>query len=134
MPDKRAALPLRVGPLRAPDLAHEGRYLEDMIGVRSHYIPEAPVVDGHGVRPQFPDQRLPGSGGQRIGHRAGTFLDGVPEGVVLGLSVLHQGAPSLGTVAAFFLANIPEALSSSAGMRRAEWSSRYVLTSGLESP
>jgi len=46
--------------------------------------------------------------------------------VVLGLSVLHHGAPGLGTVAAFFLANIPEALSSSAGMRRAGRSARYV--------
>jgi ZIP family zinc transporter len=65
----------------------------------------------------------PGSG---LAIAAGTFLDGVPEGVVLGLSVLHQGAPGLGTVTAFFLANIPEALSSSAGMRRAGRSPRYV--------
>ena len=65
----------------------------------------------------------PGSG---LAIAAGTFLDGVPEGVVLGLSVLHHGAPDLGTVAAFFLGNIPEALSSSAGMRRAGRSARYV--------
>jgi ZIP family zinc transporter len=69
------------------------------------------------------EEQLPGSG---LAIAAGTFLDGVPEGVVLGLSVLHQGAPGLGTVTAFFLANIPEALSSSAGMRRAERSARYV--------
>ncbi|HWS87688.1 MAG TPA: hypothetical protein VN282_12030 [Pyrinomonadaceae bacterium] len=67
----------------------------------------------------------PGSG---LAIAAGTFLDGVPEGVVLGLSVLYQGAPGLGTVAAFFLANIPEALSSSAGMRRAGRSARYVFS------
>jgi ZIP family zinc transporter len=65
----------------------------------------------------------PGSG---LAIAAGTFLDGVPEGVVLGVSVLHHGAPGLGTVAAFFLANIPEALSSSAGMRRAGRSARWV--------
>ncbi|HKO60737.1 MAG TPA: ZIP family metal transporter [Pyrinomonadaceae bacterium] len=69
------------------------------------------------------ERREPGSG---LAIAAGTFLDGVPEGVVLGVSVLHQGAPGLGTVAAFFLANIPEALSSSAGMRRAGRSARYV--------
>ena len=69
------------------------------------------------------EERQPGSG---LAIAAGTFLDGVPEGVVLGLSVLHEGAPGLGTVAAFFLANIPEALSSSAGMRRAGRSARYV--------
>jgi zinc transporter, ZIP family len=69
------------------------------------------------------EERQPGSG---LAIAAGTFLDGVPEGVVLGLSVLHHGAPGLGAVAAFFLANIPEALSSSAGMRRARRSARYV--------
>jgi ZIP family zinc transporter len=40
--------------------------------------------------------------------------------------VLHQGAPGVGTITAFFLANIPEALSSSAGMRKAARSARYV--------
>src|SRR5688572_1528095 len=69
------------------------------------------------------EESQPGSG---LAIAAGTFLDGVPEGVVLGLSVLHQGAPGLGTVMAFFLANIPEALSSSAGMRRASRPARYV--------
>ena len=69
------------------------------------------------------EAQQPGSG---LAIAAGTLLDGVPEGVVLGLSVLHYGAPSLGTVAAFFLANIPEALSSCAGMRRAGRSARYV--------
>jgi ZIP family zinc transporter len=71
------------------------------------------------------EQQQPGSG---MAIAAGTFLDGVPEGMVLGLNVLQQGAPGLGTVAAFFLANIPEALSSSAGMRRARRSARYVFT------
>lgn len=69
------------------------------------------------------EEQQPGSG---LAIAAGTFLDGVPEGVVLGLSVLHHGAPGVGTVAAFFLANIPEALSSSAGMRQAGRTSRYV--------
>lgn len=69
------------------------------------------------------EEEQPGSG---LAIAAGTFLDGVPEGVVLGLSVLHQGAPGPGTVAAFFLANIPEAMSSSAGMRRAGRPARYV--------
>ena len=69
------------------------------------------------------EEQQPGSG---LAIAAGTFLDGVPEGVVLGLSVLHYGAPGWGTVAAFFLANIPEALSSSAGMRRAGRSARFV--------
>ena len=69
------------------------------------------------------EAQQPGSG---LAIAAGAFLDGVPEGVVLGLSVLHDGAPGLGIVTAFFLCNIPEALSSSAGMRKAERPARYV--------
>ena len=69
------------------------------------------------------EEEEPGSG---LAIAAGTFLDGVPEGVVLAISVLHQGAPGLGVVTAFFLSNIPEALSSTAGMRRAARSARYV--------
>jgi ZIP family zinc transporter len=69
------------------------------------------------------EEEKPGSG---LAIAAGTFLDGVPEGVVLGLSVLHVGTPGLATVSAFFLGNIPEALSSSAGMRQAGRSARYV--------
>jgi ZIP family zinc transporter len=71
------------------------------------------------------EEQQPGSG---LAIAAGTVLDGIPEGVVLGLGVLHQGAPGLATVSAFFLANIPEALSSSAGMRRAGRSTRYVFS------
>lgn len=71
-----------------------------------------------------PDEgQQPGSG---LAIAAGTLIDGVPEGVVLGLSVLHHGAPGVATVTAFFLSNIPEALSSTAGMRRAGRSARYV--------
>lgn len=70
-----------------------------------------------------PGEEQPGSG---LAIAAGTFLDGIPEGLVLGLSVLQTGTPGLATVAAFFMGNIPEALSSSAGMRRAGRSGRYV--------
>ena len=69
------------------------------------------------------EQEQPGSG---VAIALGALLDGVPEGVVLGVSVLHHGAPGLGIVAAFFLSNIPEALSSSAGFRKAQRPARYV--------
>jgi ZIP family zinc transporter len=43
---------------------------------------------------QATEEQQPGSG---LAIAVGTFLDGVPEGLVLGLSVLQQGAPGLGT-------------------------------------
>jgi len=56
----------------------------------------------------------------------GALLDGIPESIAIGLSILHGGAVSVATVAAIFLSNIPEGLSSSAGMRNAGRSAAYV--------
>jgi ZIP family zinc transporter len=71
----------------------------------------------------------------------GALLDGIPESMVIGLSLLSGGAVSSVAVAAVFLSNVPEGLSSSAGMRTAGRSRRYVfgvwggiaLVSGLAS-
>ncbi|UQY45517.1 hypothetical protein M1E08_13830 [Erwinia sp. PK3-005] len=56
----------------------------------------------------------------------GALLDGIPESIVIGLSMLHGGAVSVVAVIAIFLSNIPEGLSSAAGMKRAGRSARYV--------
>jgi len=56
----------------------------------------------------------------------GALLDGIPESIVIGLSMLQGGAVSTVAVAAIFLSNIPEGLSSAAGMRRAGRSAAYV--------
>mgnify|MGYP001160564000 CR=1 FL=1 len=57
---------------------------------------------------------------------AGTLLDGVPESFVIGIGSLDGTHENAVTVAAFFVANIPEALSSAAGMRRSGRSPLYV--------
>jgi ZIP family zinc transporter len=56
----------------------------------------------------------------------GALLDGIPESIVIGTSLLSGGAVSWVAVAAVFLSNIPEGLSSSAGMRNAGRSRAYV--------
>lgn len=56
----------------------------------------------------------------------GSLLDGIPESIVIGLSMLQGGAVSLVAVTAIFLSNIPEGLSSAAGMRNAGRSIGYV--------
>jgi zinc transporter, ZIP family len=57
----------------------------------------------------------------------GTIIDAVPEGLVLGIAVAHT-TPTVAVVVGFFLANIPESLSSSAGMHLAGRSRRYILS------
>ena len=56
----------------------------------------------------------------------GALLDGVPESIVIGTSLLGGGSVSAVTVAAVFISNVPEGLSSASGMRRANRSPGYV--------
>lgn len=69
------------------------------------------------------EQEQPGSG---TAIAIGALLDGVPESVVIGASLLAGGPVSLVTVIAVFLSNVPEGLSSAAGMRQAGRTRRYV--------
>jgi zinc transporter, ZIP family len=72
---------------------------------------------------QASESDQPGSG---LAIAVGALLDGIPESMVIGLSLLNGGAVSSVAVAAVFLSNIPEGLSSSAGMRRAGRPASYV--------
>ena len=56
----------------------------------------------------------------------GALLDGVPESVVLGLGLIGGGGVSLSVLAAVFISNVPEGLSSAAGMKSSGRSARYV--------
>lgn len=58
---------------------------------------------------------------------AGTLLDGIPESIAIGLLVASGGKLSLATIAAIFISNIPEALSSTAGMRRGGRGGWFIL-------
>ena len=56
----------------------------------------------------------------------GALLDGIPESVVLGVGLLSGGAVSVPVLAAVFISNVPEGLSSAAGMKRSGRSAGYV--------
>ena len=57
----------------------------------------------------------------------GTAIDGIPESIAIGLSLIDGKGVAIAAVIAIFLSNIPEALSSTAGMKAAGRSFRYVL-------
>ena len=56
----------------------------------------------------------------------GAFLDGIPESVVLGMSLLGGAGVSPAVLVAIFISNVPEGLSSAAGMKKAGRSAGYV--------
>ena len=72
---------------------------------------------------QAEESERPGSG---LAIAIGALLDGIPESIVIGLSMIGGGRVSLVAVVAIFLSNLPEGLSSSAGMKKAGRSRAYV--------
>src|ERR671912_2506418 len=69
------------------------------------------------------ESQQPGSG---VAIALGNALDAVPEALVLGIA-LREGVVPLALVVAFSLGNLPEALSSAAGMRAAGRSHTYIV-------
>lgn len=65
--------------------------------------------------------------GSGLAIAVGALLDGIPESIVIGLSLLGGKGVSLVAVIAVFLSNIPEGLSSASGMKKAGRSMGYVL-------
>lgn len=72
--------------------------------------------------------RKGGKAGDRTGLEIalGTAIDGLPESIVIGLSLIGGGSIALATVIAIFLSNIPEALSSTANLRKAGHGATFV--------
>ncbi|MDR7161560.1 ZIP family zinc transporter [Arthrobacter sp. BE255] len=69
------------------------------------------------------EQESPGSG---TAIAVGALIDGIPESVVLGLGLVISGNVSPAMLAAVFISNVPEGLSSTAGMKKAGRSGKYV--------
>ncbi len=65
----------------------------------------------------------PGSGMAIV---VGSLIDGIPESIAIGVSLIAGGRVSVATVVAIFLSNLPEGLSAAAGMKQAGRSARYV--------
>ena len=55
---------------------------------------------------------------RRLAIVLGTVLDGIPESIVIGLTLFESGAIGVAYLVAVFISNVPEAISSTAGLPR----------------
>jgi len=75
-------------------------------------------------------ERLPGAkgaGGGGLPILFGAILDGIPESVVLGLTLVGGGAPSVAVLIAIFVSNVPESIAASTRMREAGRSPVWIV-------
>jgi len=68
-----------------------------------------------------------GSQGQGLSIVLGAMLDGIPESIVLGTSLIGGGAVSPAFLVAVLLSNVPEGFSASADLHQEGRSSRWIL-------
>jgi ZIP family zinc transporter len=57
----------------------------------------------------------------------GTVLDGIPESMVIGVTIFEGGAVGAAYLAAVFISNLPEAVSSTAGLAASGWKTSRIL-------
>ena len=66
------------------------------------------------------------SGGSGLGILLGSMLDGIPESLVLGLSLAHSPQVSLAFIFAVAISNIPQGLGGTAGMLSKGWPKKRI--------
>ena len=82
-------------------------------------------VDGMGGEDRM-DFEGAQAGGSGTGILLGSLLDGVPESLVLGLSLVHSPQVSLAFIFAVAISNIPQGLGGTAGMLKSGWSKTKI--------
>jgi ZIP family zinc transporter len=76
------------------------------------------------------DRKQSGGGqanGSALAIVLGIILDGIPESIVLGLTIVAGGSVSAAFLVAVALSNLPEAVGATTGLSRGGWSGRSIL-------
>jgi ZIP family zinc transporter len=66
-------------------------------------------------------------GGSPLAIVLGTVLDGIPESMVIGLTIFQGGAVGAAYLAAVFISNLPEAISSTTGLISGGWKKSRII-------
>jgi ZIP family zinc transporter len=65
--------------------------------------------------------------GSALGIVLGSVLDGIPESMVIGLTIYEGGAVGAAYLAAVFISNLPESISSTSGLATSGWAKSRIL-------
>ena len=98
------------------------------LGALAYYLGDH-VVESHGAEHRMSSVDSKGvSASASMALLLGAVLDGIPESAVIGLTLLEGGSVGIAVLAAVFISNLPESMSSSSGMRAAGASTWHVLS------
>jgi ZIP family zinc transporter len=86
-------------------------------GALTFYIGDLAIARRGGGQRKAMDAQHDGSHSKAI--VLGTVLDGIPESIVIGLSLIEGGEVSVAVIAAVFMSNLPESIGASTGLEQA---------------
>ncbi len=84
------------------------------------------IIDHHGGRhrKRSNGKQAEGSG---VAIVLGTVLDGIPESLIIGLSLAKSGVVSIAMIVAVFISNLPEAIAATTGLRASKWKTPHII-------
>jgi zinc transporter, ZIP family len=94
-----------------------------LLGAVAFFFADMAVNKKGGARRKNPEDK---QGDSASAIAIGALMDGIPESAAIGISLLQGGKISAALVAAVFLSNIPEGLSSASGMKQAGRSKAHI--------
>ena len=97
-----------------------------LLGSLTFYVGDA-LIDSMGGEERKSLDGGDDASGSALAIVLGIVLDGIPESLVLGLTVLQSGAVSAAFLVAVFLSNLPEAIAATSGLSRSGWPRGRIL-------
>jgi zinc transporter, ZIP family len=95
------------------------------VGAVTYYLADGAIARHFSAGRGMPGRKQGSAPGQALA--LGAFLDGVPEQLVLGISVASGGGMSAGLLGAVFVSNLPEAIGSSSDMEKMGTDRRTIM-------
>jgi ZIP family zinc transporter len=95
-------------------------------GAATFFIGDVLIDRMGGSERKRSDSTQAAAGGAALAIVLGIVLDGIPESLVIGLTLLEGGGVSVAMIVAVFLSNLPEAIAATTGLARSGWNTSRI--------